>query len=409
MNKTPWKTDQWFTSPWNFIDEVKSHYHFQKNIELHDISLRDGEQQAGLIFSKDEKILLAEKLAEIGIHRIEAGMPAVSKSDEDAIRQIVKMKLGPKIFAFCRCVKDDVKRAADLGVDGIVIEIPSSDHMIQKAYRWELEKAINLSIEATSYAKEKGLYTVFFPIDMSRADMVWALNLINRVSKEGHMDALALVDTFGGLNMHAIPYMIEKVKETISKPIEIHFHDDFGLASANTLMALSCGADVAHTTVSAIGERAGNCSYEEVALSLLTMYGFDIGLKFDKMYDLSKLVRRISGMPIRPNQGIVGDDIFSIESGIITGWYNNVKDTDPLELTPYLPSLTGHSKSTIVLGKGSGLPSIEHYLGMLGYEIPKTEDMMLILSKVKDSALKSHGLLSAQQFTDIANEVLKKN
>jgi len=404
--ETPWKNDKWFTSPWNFADEVRSGCQFSKNIKLHDVSLRDGEQQAGLIFSEDEKVQLAEKMAEIGIHRIEAGMPAVSEPDRAAIERIVKMKLGPEIFAFCRCMKEDVKRAADLGVDGIIIEIPSSDHMIEKAYRWDLEKAVALSVEATSYAKEMGLYTVFFPIDMSRADMVWAINLIKRVATEGHMDALAVVDTFGGLNPNAIPYLIRTMKANIDKPIEVHFHDDYGFASANTVLALAAGADVAHTTISAIGERAGNCPYEDVALALLTMYGVDLGLQYDKIYGLSKLMREMTGMPVRPNRGIIGDHIMDIESGIITGWYKNVKATDPLELTPYLPSLTGHPDNVILLGKGSGLPSIEHYLEKHGFEVSDKEKKMVILNRVKDLAILHHGLVSEEEFLSVVHAVL---
>ena len=403
---TPWKSEKWFTSPWNFADPVAETYQFAKKIKLHDVSLRDGEQQAGLIFSKDEKIALAEKMAEIGIHRIEAGMPAVSPDDKEAIRQIVNHHWGPEVFAFCRCVKDDVKKAAELGVDGIVIEIPSSDHMIEKAYRWDLEKAVQLSVEATSYAKEMGLYTVFFPIDMSRADIHWAMKLIQRVATEGHMDALAIVDTFGGLNPSAIPYLIRTVKSYIDKPIEVHFHDDFGLGSANTLLALAAGADVAHTTISGIGERAGNCPYEDVALSLLTMYGVDLGLQYDKMYELSQMMRKFTGMPVRPNQGIVGEKIMEIESGIITGWYNNVKEKDPLELTPYLPALTGHPDNTIVLGKGSGLPSIEYYLKKCGFEVPAKDTCNQILSKVKELSIQHHGLVSEDEFRDIVHHTL---
>ncbi len=406
MGNSPWKTDRWFTSQWNFTDEVRSQYHFKKEIKLHDISLRDGEQQAGILFNKEEKIMLAEKMAEVGIHRIEAGMPAVSKDDEEAIRKIVKMNLGPEIFSFCRCVKEDVQRAADLGVDGIVIEIPSSDHMIQKAYKWDLEKAMQLSIESTAFAKELGLYTVFFPIDMSRADITWALQLIKRVENEGHMDALAVVDTFGGLNVHAIPYMMNRVKEVIKKPIEIHFHDDFGLASANTIIGLACGADVAHTTISAIGERAGNCPYEEVALSLLTMYGIDLGMQYSKMYGLSKLMREMAGISIRPNQCIVGDNVADIESGIITGWYNNVSETDPLELTPYLPSLVGRPDNVILLGKGSGLPSIEYYLKKIGYEIPDKEICSDILLMVKTMSLQKHGMVKLDEFIEIVKKTV---
>ncbi len=405
--KTPWKSDKWFTSPWNFLDETTKDWNFASKIKLHDVSLRDGEQQAGLIFNKDEKIALAEKLAEVGIHRIEAGMPAVSKQDEEAIKEIVKRNLGPEIFAFARCMKEDVKKAADTGVKGIIVEIPSSEHIIKYAYQWPLEKAIELSIEATQYAKELGLYTVFFPIDMSRADMNWVLDLVERVATEGHMDALAVVDTFGGLNPHAIPYLIKKTKERIDKPIEVHFHDDYGLGAANTLMALAAGADVAHTTISAIGERAGNAAYEDVAMALLTMYGIDIGLNYEKIYGTAKFLRDISGLQIRQNRGITGDNLNDIESGIVSAWYYNVKDVAPLELVPYLPSLTGHPDSDVVIGKFSGVPTVDIWAERLGLKVDNDEQKMEIVQKIKDKAYEKKGLLTPEEFAEIVKEVVR--
>jgi len=405
---TPWKTKDWFTSPWNFLDEVKKDLNFAKKIKFHDVSLRDGEQQAGLIFDKNLKVEIAEKLAEVGIHRIEAGMPAVSPQDEAAIREIVKRDLGPEVFAFARCMKEDIKRAADCGVTGVVVEIPSSDHMVEIAYKWEMQRAIDLSIEATQYAKELGLYTVFFPIDMSRANMGWVLDLVEKVAKEGHMDALAVVDTMGGLNPHSVAHLIKKVKERIDKPIEAHFHDDFGLGAANTIMALAAGADVAHTTITAIGERAGNAAYEDVAMSLLTMYGVDTGLNYDKIYPTSKFLRDRSGLGLRQNRGIVGDNIFDIESGIVTAWYQNAKDIEPLEISPFLPSLVGHKATGIVLGKHSGLPSIEIHLEKLGMTVESVEHKNEILLKVKEKAYEKSGILTTEEFTNIVNEVTKK-
>ena len=155
-------------------------------------------------------------LAEAGVHRIEAGMPVVSPSDTAAIKEIVKRNLGPQIFAFSRCMVDDVKRAVDCGVSGIVMEVPSSTHIIEYAYKWPLEKAIDLSIESTAYAHSQGLEVVFFPIDFSRAEMNWVLDLITRVANEGHMDALALVDTFGVLAPHAMQYPGARGKEARS-------------------------------------------------------------------------------------------------------------------------------------------------------------------------------------------------
>lgn len=406
MSNTPWKTDKWFTSPWNFLDDVRKDVNFASRIKLHDVSLRDGEQQAGLIFSKDQKVEIAEKLAEVGIHRIEAGMPAVSAQDDAAIREIVKRNLGPEIFAFARCVKDDIKRAADCGVDGVIVEIPSSEHMVKYAYKWEMEKAIELSIETTQYAKELGLYTVFFPIDMSRADMDWVFNLIEKVSTEGHMDALTIVDTMGGLNPHSVPYLIKKTKERINKPIEVHFHDDFGLGAANTIIALASGADVAHTTVTSIGERAGNAPYEDVALTLLTMYGVDLGLDYEKIYSTSKYLREISGLNVRQNKGIVGDRIFDIESGIVASWFKNAKDVEPLEVSPYLPTLIGHKDTEIVLGKHSGTPSIEMHLERLGLTVETNEGKLEILAKIKEKAYEKSGLLNDDEFIEVVNSVV---
>ncbi|RKX76282.1 MAG: pyruvate carboxyltransferase, partial [Spirochaetes bacterium] len=332
---TPWKTDKWFVSPLNYDSEVTSKFNFPEKIKIHDITLRDGEQQAGLVFNKEEKIAIAEKLAEAGVHRIEMGMPAVSKQDQQAITEAAKRNLGAEIFCFSRCMIDDVKRAVDCGVDGIVVEIPASEHIIEHAYRWPLQKAIDLSIEATSFARDNGLYTVYFTIDATRADLNWVLNLIEKVATEGHMDALAIVDTFGVLSPHAVSFIVKKIKERIDKPLEAHFHNDFGLGTANTLIALAEGVEVAHTSVSATGERAGNASLEEVVLTLLTMYGMDIGIKTEKLYSLSKFVLgKIPGYKIATNRPIVGEKLYNVESGIIVDWIRKCGDKHILEAFP---------------------------------------------------------------------------
>ena len=193
-------------------------------------------------------------------------MPAVSAQDRQVIVDLAKRgDIKSEIFAFARCMVDDVKRAADCGVKGVVIEIPCNEEMITKAYGWTMERALELSIQASLAAKEAGLYTVFFPIDMTRASMKWSLDLLEHVAENGHMDALAIVDTMGVLAPHTVPYLVRAVKARIpGKPVELHFHDDYGLGAANTIMGLAAGADVAHTTIGAVGERAGNAPYEDV-------------------------------------------------------------------------------------------------------------------------------------------------
>jgi len=402
MYNKPWETEKWFTSPWNFREEVKKDFKFVKNIRIHDITLRDGEQQAGIVFTKDEKLRIAEKLIEAGVHRIEAGMPAVSPQDEQAIKDIVKMSRGTdtKIFSFARCMKEDVKRSLETGVDGIVIEIPSSEHIIKHAYKWPLQKAIDLSIEATLFAKENGLYTVFFPIDGTRAEIDWFLDLIKKIANEGHMDALAIVDTFGGLAPTTVSYLIKKIKAEIDKPLEAHFHDDFGLAAANTLIALSEGAEVAHTTVTGIGERAGNAAYEDVVLSLLTMYGVDLGIKTEMFYEISKLVQEMANVKVPANRAVVGDRIFDIESGIITSWFVNSGEEHILELCPFKNDLVGQKKFESVLGKNSGKDNIKLWLDKLGINFPEDKVLDLVM-KVKDEVHNKKKLLNEGEFKEI--------
>ena len=408
-NATPWHQEKWFTSPWNFAEEATRGFSFPKKIKFHDVTLRDGEQQAGLLFSMDQKIALADKMAELGMHRIEAGMPAVSPQDQKAIIEIAKRYHGPndpEIFAFARCMRADVMRAVDCGVKGIVVEIPSSDHMLKYAYKWDPQKAIDLAIEATLCAKENGLYTVFFCIDGSRTDLDDFTKMITSVAREGHMDALALVDTMGGLAPHACQYMVRKIKSVIDKPLEVHFHDDFGLGAANTLMALSAGAEVAHTSITGIGERAGNCPYEDVALSLLTMYNYDTGLRYEKMNELSAMMREFCGHSIPSNRGIVGPTLAQIESGIVADWYVNARNDAPLELSPYAYSLVGHSDTEVVIGKMSGIPTVDLYLDRLGMQCNDKQQKLEIVSKIKQKAFEKHGLLNVGEFEEIAHAVL---
>ena len=405
MSREPWKTDKWFVSPWNFNDAVRSQLHFAKQIKIHDVTLRDGEQQTGVIFTMDDKIRIAEALAEAGVHRIEAGMPVVSPSDTAAIKEIVKRNLGPQIFAFSRCMVDDVKRAVDTGVKGIVMEVPSSEHIIKYAYKWPMEKAIDLSIESTAYAHSQGLEVVFFPIDFSRAEMNWVLDLITRVAREGHMDALALVDTFGVLAPHAVQYLVREAKKRINKRLEAHFHMDFGLGIANTIMALEEGVEVIHSTVLGLGERAGNIPMEETVMGLLTLYGVDTGIKYEKLYPLAKLVQELSGHAVASNRPVVGDALFQIESGIIASWWQNCGEQNATELFPYRWDVVGQPGAKVVLGKGSGIDSIKAGLRSMGIDFTEEEAMSVVMA-VKEFSLQRKRLLTDAEFRSVVNKVL---
>ena len=401
----PWQTDMWFTSPWNFDEEVRAAIAFDPQPRLHDVTLRDGEQQAGIVFTRDDKIRIAETLAEAGVHRLEAGMPVVSKSDELAVREIAKRleKSKTEVFGFARCMVDDVKRSVDAGVKGIVMEVPSSTHIIERAYRWDPARAIETSVEATRFAGDHGLYVSFFPIDFSRAPLEWVLPMLKRVAAEGHMDALTIVDTFGGLAPHTVPYLVRRMRQVFpDTPFEVHFHDDFGMGVANTLMAMAAGCQVAHTSVTGIGERAGNCAYEELALAMMTMYDVNLGLKTEKFVEVSRLVQRLAGVRIPANRCVVGENLFDIESGIIVSWLRNCGTEHPTELVPFRPELVGNTPPRAVLGKGSGLDSIALFLERMGIEASQ-EQMTAWLAEVKARSLREKRLVTLEEFREITN------
>jgi isopropylmalate/homocitrate/citramalate synthase len=404
MSEAPWQEPgRFFTSPWNHLPDARAGLAFPPVVRFHDVTLRDGEQQAGIAFNADDKLTLARRLSAAGVDRIEAGMPIVSPQDRAAVEAIVEADLDAQIFAFARCMVADVEMASECGVAGVVIEIPSSGHIIEKAYGWPLQRAIDLSIEATLAAREAGLYTVFFTIDSSRAEFDWYLDLVAKVATEGHMDALCLVDTFGGVAPQAIPVWVAKVRERLpDTPLEAHFHDDFGLAVANSIAALAAGVGVVHTTVSGVGERAGNTPMEDLALALRMLYAVDHNLDTAAFYALSRLLRERSGHAVASNRAAVGDRLFEVESGIIAGWYERCFEEHPTELYPYHWDEVGQSPGRVVYGKGSGLPSIVMALAALGISATE-EEMREVLAAVKARGLETKTLLPMEEVARLAS------
>jgi isopropylmalate/homocitrate/citramalate synthase len=212
------------------------------------------------------------------------------------------------------------------------------------------------------------------------------------------------VDTFGVLCPQAATYFTKTVKNAISKPLEIHFHSDFGMGVANTVNAVLAGGEVIHTTVLGIGERAGNTPMEETVMALRTMYDIDVGIDFGKMNELAALVRELSGVQVPACRPFVGDGAFTIESGIVTGWYRNVFDDNPTTIYPVHPGFVGREAPEIVMGKKSGIDNIWVWCEKLGIELTEDEALAVLLG-VK---LKSHDLkrvLTESEFMEIAETV----
>lgn len=394
---------KWWVSQSNYNKEVLDTYNFPKQIEILDTTLRDGEQQPGIIFNKKDKVEIAKKLASAGVHRIEAGTPAVSKEDADAIKEIVDLDLGSKVFCFVRNMVSDMKLAKECGAYGVLAEIPGSEHLLKFGKKWTVDKAIKAAVESTLAAKELGLYVTFFPADSSRASLDFLMDTVQAIEEEGHMDSLALVDTFGCFSPEGAAYTVRKLKERFKQPIEVHFHDDFGLGVSSTIAGLAAGAEVAHVTVNGIGERSGSVPLEPIALALKVLYGLDTGINLKELKSLSELVVKLSKFNIQPNRAIVGDSIFGWETGMPSSLWVNCKNSgQPLAMLPYHWDMVGQSEPKLYLGKKSGKDNINDWLNRLNINLPE-ENKTKLLDLVKALSIEQKDILTESQFKELVN------
>ena len=391
--------DKWWVSHFNYLDEITKEYSLPNKLKIYDVTLRDGEQSPGVVFRKEDKIKIAQKLDELGVQRIEGGMPVVSDDDKEAIKEIVNLGLTSDIWGFCRCIKSDVDACIDVGVDSVICEIATSKPKFQ-AYGLTEEKVLSRAVDTLEYAKDHGLYTAFFSVDMTRSDLNFLKKINNAALEEGKADELVLVDTLGVATPEAIYYLTKQFKNWFDVPLHIHCHNDFGLGTACELAAIKAGAEWAHTSLNGLGEKTGNTDLAELVLSAYILYGLDSGLTYEKLVESSKLIEKLSGVKVPAYKPVVGDNVFTRESGVTVLQLIRY----PPAVEGYAPELVGGERS-IVLGKKSGRHSINWKLEELGINASE-EQIAKILDQVKQKSIDKKGLITDSEFKSIVNEVL---
>ncbi|MDR2398214.1 MAG: hypothetical protein LBD74_05575 [Spirochaetaceae bacterium] len=401
-----YREDQWWVAPANYAPEITAQHAFAPQVKILDTTLRDGEQQPGIVFSREDKVAIAKQLDAIGIHKIEAGTPAVSQGDADAIREICDSGLKAEIYCFVRNVVSDIELAKKCGVQGVLAEVPGSEHLLNQGMKWSVEKAIKAACEATSAAHELGMKVTFFPADGSRASLDFLLDTLSAIKEGGHVDAVTLVDTFGAFSPEGAAYTVRKMLSRLQCPIEVHCHEDFGLSVATTIAALRAGASCAHVTVNGIGERTGNTPLEPLLVSLRALYGIDTGIDLSRLLSLSKDVEKRSGMSVSPVKAIVGERIFGWETGMPVAMWKNCKDTDPLVMLPYLWTLVKQRPPYIYTGKKSGAANIALVAAELGITLSE-EDTKTMVNLVKERAIQAKRDLSREEFKALAETLGK--
>ncbi len=399
---TPWRVEgKWSVSPYGFEAEVRKDWTLPKQVTIHDVTLRDGEQTPGVVFRKEEKLKIAHALEDAGVQRIEGGMVSVSPEDFDAIATMVKEIKNSEISSFIRARKDDLELAMKAGVKRVIMEITAVDPII-KGIWGSRQKAVEDITKLTQTAKKNGVNVTFFLMESARAPMDLIQELIVPVVEEGKADNVAIVDTRGSAYPPGFAWLIKQVRKMVKVPVEIHCHNNWGVATATTLAGITAGAEVIHTCINGMG---GNAPLDEIILGTEAFLGVKTGVKTEGFRKLSKMTREFSNANwYKP---FVGELAEQVEVGIATRqmWdRKEEKGYGRAELLNY--EIVGGKPIEIVLGKKSGRYSILLKSWEKGWSLPSEEQASQMLTQIKKIAEDNKRWLTEEEFKKIYSSVM---
>jgi len=401
--KESFHTKDWWVSPFNYIDEVRKQLpDLPKKIRFHEVTLRDGEQTPGVVFRKEEKVKIAKMLDEVGVDRIEVALPAVSEEDVEAVKAVVAMRPKADVFVLSRVTESDIDLAVECGVDGIIMEMPVGTPRLKYQFKgWTQDMVIERALKGLAYAKSKNLKVVLFPMDITRAEPDFFERFLAAIGQNDvKPDSVALVDTSGCLIPQAAMYMIKRIREVTGCIAEIHTHNDFELGVSTPLAAVAAGAEVVHCSVAGIGERTGNTALETVATALRALYDIEVNIDFSRLTSLAQEVMAIAKQSIPAGKPIVGERTFTRESGM---GLDLVKE-QPLALFALNPAFVGQ-EAKYVLGKKSGILSVDLKLSDLGMKPLSDEDRLEVVNRIKRLGIEKKGLVTDDEFRKIVSDV----
>ncbi|HWI55104.1 MAG TPA: homocitrate synthase [Desulfobacteria bacterium] len=373
-----------------------------KDIKIVDTTLRDGEQTAGVVFANKEKVRIARFLDEVGVHQIEAGVPVMGGDEKKAIKDIVRLGLKASIMGWNRAVISDIQHSIDCGVDAVAISISTSDihiiHKLQTSREWVMESMV----KAVEFAKKEGMYISVNAEDASRSDMDFLVQFADEAKKAG-ADRIRYCDTVGILDPFATFERIKTIQERVGIDIEMHTHNDFGMATANALAGIKAGANYVGVTVLGLGERAGNAALEEVVMALKHLEATDLGFKTEMFRSLAEYVSLASGRELPAWKAIVGSNMFAHESGIHAD--GAIKNPKTYEV--FTPEEVGLTRQ-IVIGKHSGTASIKMKFGEYGIHLTEDEASD-ILTRIRSTAVDLKRSLFDKELVYIYEETVAKH
>ena len=402
MQGQPYFSDKKWVSPVNF--EVAGP-ETSKSIYIHDVTLRDGEQTCGLNWTEDERVEIGVALDDLGVKRIEVGMPVVSEDIRRAIKRLVAMDLRADIVTFARAKKEDIDYSVECGVKSIVVEHAVNPYTCQYAYDVDTEQLIKRIVDHIKYAKDCGLNTTFMGWDVTRASLDYVKKVYSAVVEQAQPEAVVYTDSFGVASPMAVYQAISELKK-LGVPVEFHVHNEFGMAMGSVLAAVYAGVDGIHSSINGLGERTGNVATEEVAAALEILLNVKSGVELSKIDKMTKMVEEITGITIPSNKPVTGKRLFWLESGVVVHAKEKLERSGiPSAMTPYLPELTGREDIEIVLGGSSGKASVQFYLDKQNIEVTD-EQIDVLVEKIKEKGREKRDVISKADFDAMLAEVL---